>query len=71
MTTQEKSWAAQKFGIPTEEIVRYHSGNCYDRIIVTTKAAANKVRSAVKGQCVRGGWWHGMPLGNARKGVLR
>jgi hypothetical protein len=63
MTTQEKNWAAQKFGIPTEEIVRYHSGTCYDRIVVSTKAAANKVKRAVKGRHAWGGWYHGMPLG--------
>ncbi len=64
MTTEEKNWTARKFGIKAEEVVWYHSGTCYDRVVVTTKDAANKVKRAVKGRHAWGGWYHGMPLGS-------
>lgn len=62
-SADSKRYYAKKFGITPEEIVWYHSGNCYDRIMVTTKDAAKKVARAVKGRTANGGWYHGMPLG--------
>jgi hypothetical protein len=61
-------WAAQRFGISVEEITFYNSGICYDRIVVTTQEAADKVTEKVKGRTVNGGWFHGMSLGGQSKG---
>lgn len=63
MSTDDKKWAAEKFGISPEEVIWYNSGSCYDRVIVSTKAAAQKVARAVKGGTANGGWYHGLPLG--------
>lgn len=60
---QTKIWAAKEFGIKPEEILEHNSGICYDRIWVTTKEAADKVSKKVKGRCVNGGMFDGMPLG--------
>lgn len=56
-------WAATIYGIEPNDIVWYHSGICYDRIMVRTQEAADKVTAAVKGRHVNGGWLHGMELG--------
>jgi len=58
-----KRWAAERFGIPIEDIVWYNNGICYDRIIVKTEESAKKVREEVKMLTVNGGMLDGMPLG--------
>jgi len=58
-----KEWAAERFGISPDEVAWYHSGSCYDRIGVTTEAAADKVYEKVKHETVNGGFLDGMPLG--------
>jgi len=68
MDTKEKAaatnkWAAERFGIPENEVDWYNHGICYDRIIVTTKTAADAVTEAVSGYTVNGGMFHGMGLG--------
>lgn len=62
-----KAYASNRFGISPQEVLFYNSGTCYDRIIVGSRAAANKVAKAVKGQTANGGWFHGMPLGGITK----
>lgn len=62
-TQDGRKYAAARFGIPIEEVVWHNSGICYDRCIVTTEAAAAKVRAAVKGDTANGGWYDGMTLG--------
>ena len=54
---------ARRFGIPVEEIHWYNGGFCYDRLIVTTKTAADRVSAVVKDRRANGGWFNGMPLG--------
>jgi hypothetical protein len=58
-----RAYAARRFSIPLDEVVWYNSGICYDRVVVKTREAAEKVRAAVKGETVNGGWFHGLPLG--------
>lgn len=57
------TWLARRFGIPIEEIYWYNGGVCYDKVVVTTKTAADKVSAVVQGRQANGGWLHGMPLG--------
>lgn len=64
MEEDTKKWLSKKFGIPQEDIVWYNSGICYSRIVVTTQSSAEKVREAVKGENVNGGFLHGMSLGS-------
>ena len=65
--SKTQNWASQRFGISSDEVLWYNSGSCYNRILVSTKAAAKKVATAVKGDTVNGGWFHGMPLGGITK----
>lgn len=58
-----RQYAIEAFGLADEEVVWYNSGVCYDRVIVTTREAAEKVAAQVKGRHVNGGWFHGMELG--------
>lgn len=60
-------WAAKEFGLKENQVLWYHSGICYSRIGVKSKAAANKVTHAVKGNTVNGGMLDGMPLGGQIK----
>ena len=64
---ESREWAAKRFGIPAKSILFHNSGICYDTIVVKTKAAANKVSKAVKGESANGGYFHGMPLGGQVK----
>lgn len=64
---ETQNWVSQRFGISSDEVLWYHGGICYSRIMVRTKKAATKVASAVKGSTVNGGWFHGMPLGGITK----
>jgi hypothetical protein len=66
---RSRQWAAQRFGIAPEAIEWYHSGICYDRIIVNTEEAARKVQAAAKGSYVNGGMLHGMELGRLAPAV--
>lgn len=61
---QESKWASKKFGIPADEVLCYHSGSCYDRVVVSTKSAARKVSKIASLGTVNGGWYHGMQLGS-------
>ena len=54
---------AKRFGLKPDEVLFYHRGICYDRILVTTMRAARKVAKAVEGCTANGGYFHGMPLG--------
>jgi hypothetical protein len=63
ITEETKQWAAKEFGINPDEILWYSSGSAYDRIGVTTKAAADKVTDAVSERKANGGLMGGMPLG--------
>jgi hypothetical protein len=47
LSESDRNWIAGKFGIDVNEIVTHHSGNCYDRCIVRSMAAAEKVKAAV------------------------
>jgi len=58
---------AERFGLKIEEVIDHHSGSCYDKVWVTTKAAAEKVCGVVKEDTVNGGWYDGMPLGGIVK----
>ncbi len=60
---QTKEWAAEKFGIPKEDVLWYNAGSCYDRIGVLTEESAKKVSEKVKGKTANGGMYDGMPLG--------
>ena len=57
------NWTAICFGIKESDILWFNPGTCYDRIIVRTKAAANKVAKSVEGRMVNGGFMHGRTLG--------
>lgn len=65
-TNETLQWAANRFGIPVEDVVWYNSGICYDRIGVKTKKSADKVTAKVAGETVNGGMYDGMPLGGQR-----
>jgi hypothetical protein len=67
LSESDRNWIAGKFGIDVNEIVTHHSGNCYDRCIVRSMAAAEKVKAAVAGQTINGGYMHGLPLGSITK----
>lgn len=65
--TDAQVWASQKFGIDPSEIYNYHSGNCFDTIIVLNEKAAQKIKDAVNGRFVNGGNYDGMRLGFIQK----
>jgi len=67
MKEETKQWLSKRFDIPTEDIVWYNSGICYDRIKVKTEESVKKIQESVEGQYVNGGWLHGMALGNYTK----
>lgn len=67
MKEETKQWLSNRFSIPTEDIVWYNSGICYDRIKVKTEESAKKVSESVKGNYVNGGWYDGMSLGGYTK----
>jgi hypothetical protein len=56
-------WIVGRFGIDPADVVWYHSGICYNRIVVKTKAAADKVTQVARKRTANGGWFHGMTLG--------
>ena len=64
MTEQEKQSLSKSFNIPTDDILWYNGGICYDRIGVKTEDSAKKVSKSVKGRYVNGGMYDGMPLGS-------
>lgn len=64
MKEETKQWLSEKFSIPTDDILWYNSGTCYDRIGVKTEESAKKVTQAVRGGYVNGGMYDGMPLGS-------
>jgi hypothetical protein len=57
------NWTAICFGIKESDVIWFNPGTCYDRIIVSTKAAAKKVAKSVEGRMVNGGFMHGWILG--------
>ena len=67
MTQENVKWISDRFNIPEESILWYHSGCCYSRIAVKTKRAANAAAKSVSGDTVNGGWFDGMPLGAITK----
>lgn len=54
---------AEGYGIKADDVVRHHCGNCFSRITVKTREAAEKVAAKVEGQTVNGGMFDGMLLG--------
>ena len=60
---EDRERGAKRFGLKLDEVLFYNRGICYDRIVVTTWLAAMKVRKAVKGETVNGGYFDGTPLG--------
>jgi hypothetical protein len=62
-----KAWAAKHYRLPPSEVLWYHGGICYNRIVVVSKASADKVAKAVEGETVNGGWYDGMRLGGITK----
>lgn len=64
METKSNDQIAKRYGIPKEDILWYNAGICYDRIILSTFASADKVSKALEGQFVNGGMFDGMPLGS-------
>jgi hypothetical protein len=63
MSDDGRSYASRWFGVSIEDVVHYHSGICYSKVLVRTREAAEKVRDKVKHDTVNGGYLHGMPLG--------
>lgn len=63
ITIETATWLARRFNIPVEEIRWYNGGVCYNKVVVTTQNAADKVSEVVKGRQANGGWFDGMPLG--------
>lgn len=63
ITQKEKDSVARRFNIPSNDVLWYNWGTCYDRILVATKESADKVSQAVKDDQVNGGWYHGVYLG--------
>lgn len=63
-------WLSVRFKIDPEDILWYHGGTCYDRVLVRSQEAADKVTAAVKCDAVNGGWFHGMCLGRQDKTEL-
>lgn len=61
---------AKRFGLSLDEVLFYNHGICYDRIVVTTKRAASKVRKAVAGETVNGGYFDGTPLGGISEATI-
>lgn len=61
------AYAAQRFGLKPNEVVGYHSGCCYSKVWVKTRASAEKVAKQLKGDTVNGGWFDGMPLGGIQE----
>ena len=64
METKSNSFIAKFFGIPESDVVWYHGGICYDKIVVTTPSSAAKISAALEGKYVNGGMFDGMPLGS-------
>jgi hypothetical protein len=67
LTQLQKEFAAEKFGIPIDDVHFYISGICYARAAVKTPESAQIISDAVKGKCVNGGWYDGMSLGRITK----
>lgn len=61
---EDRERGAKRFGLRPDEVLFYNRGICYDRIVVTTRRAATKVRKAVAGETVNGGYFDGTPLGD-------
>jgi len=64
---ETKQWLSKRFSIPTEDIIWYNSGVCYNRIGVKTQESAWKVSESVKDKYVNGGMLDGAPLGGYTK----
>jgi hypothetical protein len=60
---RSRQYGVRAFGLADTEVIWYNSGICYDRIIVTTEQARDKVVAAVENKYVNGGMFHGMSLG--------
>ena len=65
--TQSQIYASQKFGIQQSDVYAFHSGNYYDRVMVTTEEAATTVIDKLKDKYVSGGCYEGMRLGYCKK----
>ena len=60
---ETKERVAKRLGISAGDVLWYNCGSCYDKVIVSTLDAAQKVAKSVEGDTVNGGWFDGMPLG--------
>lgn len=60
---QSKLYLAKLYSIDPSKITGYNSGICYGKVWTTSAEDAIKIKEAVKGRTVNGGWFDGMPLG--------
>lgn len=60
-------FVCNRFGLKPEDVAGYNAGVCYNRVLVKSQEAANKVVEKVKDDIVNGGWFHGQPLGRITK----
>ena len=66
----DRQLGAKRFGLRVDEVLFYNRGICYDRIVVDTGLAALKVRKAVAGETVNGGYFDGAPLGSTTEATV-
>lgn len=67
MEKTTKQWVSEKFGIPENDVLSYHAGNCYDTAHILTEESANKIKEKMNGRYVNGGAFDGMKLGRIEK----